>query len=66
MVNFYFYGDGSTYPEYRHSIYTEISRFTKGSGINRFFYDSKYLIPGIRLTADVSYLTETSFTFLWI
>ena len=63
MVNFYFYGDGSTYPQYRHSIYTEISRFTKGSGINRLFYDSKYLIPGIRLTADVSYLTEQALPF---
>ena len=63
MVNFYFYGDGSSYPQYRHSIYTEISRFTKGSGINRFFYDSRYLIPGIRLTADVSYLTEQALPF---
>ncbi len=63
MVNLYFYGDGSQYPEYRHSIYTEISRFTKGSGINRLFYDSKYLIPGIRVTTDISYLTEQALPF---
>ncbi|MFO7863496.1 MAG: DUF454 family protein, partial [Salinivirgaceae bacterium] len=63
MVNFFFYGDGSTYPQYRHSIYTEMSRFTKGSGINRLFYDSKYLIPGVRLTADISYLTEKALPF---
>ncbi len=63
MVNLYFYGDGTTYPEYRHSLYMEVSRFTKGSGINRLFYDSKYLIPGIRLTADMSYLTEQALPF---
>ena len=63
IVNLYHYGDGSTYPVYRHSIYTEVSRFTKGSGINRLFYDSKYLIPGIRVTSDVSYLTDQASDF---
>lgn len=63
MVNLYFYGDGSSYPQYHHSIYTEISRFTKGSGINRLFYDSRYLIPGIRVTTDMSYLTEQALPF---
>lgn len=58
------YGDGSTYPEYKHTIYAEVSRFTKGSGVNQLFYDSKYLIPGnIRITAEVSYLTERSLDF---
>jgi hypothetical protein len=58
------YGDGSTYPEYKHTIYAEVSRFTKGSGVNQLFYDSKYLIPGnIRVTAEVSYLTERSLDF---
>ncbi|MGC9344956.1 MAG: hypothetical protein ACP5E3_19785, partial [Bacteroidales bacterium] len=45
VVNFYDYGDGSIYPRYKHSIYLEWSRTTKGSGINQFTYDSKYLIP---------------------
>ena len=63
IVNLYSYGDGTTYPTYRHSIYTEVSRFTKGSGINRLFYDSKYLIPGIRVTSDVSYLTDQASDF---
>lgn len=62
--NLQFFGDGSTYPEYRHQIMVEVSRFTKGSGVNQFFYDSKYLIPGnIRITADVSYLTEKALDF---
>ncbi len=63
LANLYFYGNGSTYPEYRHSLYFEVSRYTKGSGINRFFYDSKYLIPKIRVTADISYLTEQALNF---
>ncbi len=63
VVNFYDYGDGSLYPRYRHSIYLEWSRTTKGSGINQFTYDSEYLIPGVRTSAEVSYLTEKSLDF---
>lgn len=62
--NMYEYGDWSTYPEYRHAVKVEVSRYTKGSGVNQVFYDSKYLIPGnIRLTADMSYLTEKALDF---
>ena len=63
LVNFYYFGDGSTYPRYKHSIYMELSRTTKGSGINRFYYDSKYLIPHVRVTADISLLTEQAMHF---
>jgi hypothetical protein len=63
LVNLYYFGDGSTYPKYMHSIYAEISRYTKGSGINRLFYDSEYLIPNIRFTADVSYLPDQALDF---
>lgn len=63
LVNLFFFGDGSTYPEYLHSVYAEVSRYTKGSGINRFFIDSKHLIPNIRTTFDVSYLTEKALDF---
>lgn len=40
LVDIYNYGDGSRYPKYNHKLYFEVSRFTKGSGINRFYYDS--------------------------
>lgn len=63
LVNLFNYGDGSTYPEYLQSIYMEWSRTTKGTGINRLYYDSKHTIPGIWLTADVSYLTEQAIQF---
>ncbi len=63
IVNLYEFGDGSSYPEYHHSIYLEWSRTTKGKGINQITYDSKYLIPGIRVSANVSYFTEKALDF---
>jgi hypothetical protein len=63
LINLYYYGDGSSYPKYMHSLYAEVSRYTKGSGINRFFYDSEYLIPKIRITSDLSLLTEKALDF---
>ncbi len=63
LVNLFNYGDGSRYPKYDHSLYFEISRFTKGSGINRFFYDSDRLLPGIRTSFDLSYITDQTNRF---
>jgi outer membrane protein assembly factor BamA len=63
VVNFFDYGDGSYYPKYKHSLYFEWSRTTKGSGINQFTYDSEYLIPGIRTTGEISYMTENALDF---
>lgn len=63
VVNVFHYGDGSQYPKYRHSLFFEWSRTTKGSGINQFTYDSEYLIPGIRISAEASLLTEQSLDF---
>ncbi len=63
LANLFYFGDGSTYPAYMHSIYLEWSRTTKGNGINNFFYDSPSLIPGTRTTVDVMYLTEQALDF---
>lgn len=57
------YGDGSNYPGYNHFFYGEISRYTKGSGTNRFSYDSDQLIPGVKFTTDIAYLTAEAFDF---
>jgi len=62
LVDLYDYGD-SLYPSYKHKLYLEWSRTTKGSGISRFYYDSEYLIPKVRFTADISYLTEQALNF---
>lgn len=63
LVNLYYYGDGTQYPKYRHSLYFEWNHTTKGSGTSQFTYDSEYLIPGIRVSAEASYLTEQSLDF---
>jgi hypothetical protein len=63
LVNLYNYGDGSRYPGYDHSLYFEVSRFTKGSGINRFYYDSDQLIKGLRTSVDISYLSDGAYDF---
>lgn len=63
LVNFFYYGDGKQYPKYLHSIYFEWNHTTKGSGQTQFTYDSEYLIPGIRVSAEASYLTEQSLDF---
>jgi outer membrane protein assembly factor BamA len=36
---------------------------TKGSGINNLAYDSKYLIPKVRTSLDLNYLTEKALNF---
>ncbi|GJM63633.1 membrane protein [Persicobacter diffluens] len=63
LANIYNYGDGQDYPQYHHSLYMEYSRFTKGSSIYRLYYDSEYLIPKIRLTADLSYIPNEAENF---
>lgn len=63
LINLFHYGDGSRYPKYNHSLYFEISRFTKGSGINRLNYDSDQLIPGLQTSVDISYLSDLAYDF---
>ncbi len=63
LVNLFHYGDGSRYPGYDHSLYFEVSRFTKGSGINRFYYDSDRLIEGLQTSLDVSFLSDQAYDF---
>ncbi len=63
VVNFFNFGDGSTYPGYMHSLYAEVSRYTRGTGVNRLFYDTEYLVPGLRITADLGYYTEKALDF---
>ena len=58
LTNIYYFGDGSTYPEYLHSFYAEAAYTTKNFGIFRTSYDSKYLIPNHRLSVDLTYLPD--------
>lgn len=63
LVDLYNYGDGTRFPNYNHKLYFEVSRFTKGSAINRFYYDSDRLIEGLQTTFDISYLTDQAYDF---
>ena len=63
LANVYYYGDGSQYPEYIHSIYAEAAYTTKNYGIFRVNYDSKYLITNHRLTLDLTYQPDAMCDF---
>jgi outer membrane protein assembly factor BamA len=63
IANVFHYGNGDIYPRYKHSIYMEWSRTTKGSGINQLKYDSEYLIPHIRVNFELSYITDQALYF---
>jgi len=63
LVEFYNYGDGSTYPDYFDHTYTEASHYTKGSGIFRMMYESNHLIHGVHMTSDLSYLPDMATDF---
>ena len=63
LANFYYYGDGKKYPQYYHSIYVEWSRTTFGGGITQYKYDSKYLIPHIRVISEGGLYTEQALGF---
>ena len=56
LSDIYWYGDGSTYPDYIWKANVEASRYTKGNSVLHAYFDSKYLIPGIRVSADLTYL----------
>ncbi|MDR2929118.1 MAG: outer membrane protein assembly factor [Cytophagaceae bacterium] len=63
LCAFFYYGDGSYFPDYKHKFHIEASQYTKGSGMFHFFYDSKYLIPSVRFTFAASYLPNKMMYF---
>lgn len=63
LVEFYNYGDGSRFPDYFDHTYTEVSHYTKGSGIYRFMFESNHIIPGVHWTSDLSYLPDLASHF---
>lgn len=63
LVDLYDYGSGARYPLYDHKFYLEVSRYTKGSGINRFYYESDRLIRGLWTAVDLSYLSDQAYDF---
>ena len=60
----YNYGDGSTYPDPLHKISWEASYFTKSHRMRLYLaYDSKYLIPNMRVNASITYMNDPLYSF---
>ena len=63
LSDIYWYGDGSTYPDYIWKANVEISKYSKGNTVLHSFFDSKYLIPGLRISAAVSWFGNKTTNF---
>lgn len=63
LCDVFYYGDGSVFPDYVHKFNVELSQYTKGSGVYHLFYDSKYLIPKVRLTFAATYMPNRMMSF---
>ena len=62
-ANIFHYGKGENYPKYEHSALFKWYRTTKGSNLSQFIYDSEKLIPNIRITSEISYITDKTLDF---
>ena len=63
LLDIYQYGDGTVYPDYKWKINVETSWYTKGNSVYHVFYDSKHLIPRLRVSADLTYLGNKTTNF---
>ncbi|WP_282037426.1 Omp85 family outer membrane protein [Saccharicrinis aurantiacus] len=63
LVNFFWYGDGTKYPTYNHSLYFEASQYTSGTSLLRAYYDSPEFIKGIQTTLDITYFNDLATDF---
>lgn len=52
----FYYGDGSLYPQYLHKLEAHAYFYSKGAKQAIINYDSKHLIPGMRLTVSAQYM----------
>ncbi|MBE6339637.1 MAG: hypothetical protein E7069_02705 [Bacteroidales bacterium] len=63
LTNLYWYGDGSNYPRYNHSLYLECSRYVAGTMLLRAYFDSHTLLPQLRTTADFTWFNDLTLDF---
>lgn len=61
----FFYGKDSLcrYPDYRHMLYFEFSRYTGGQTLGFIQYDAKSLIPNARFSSVLSYQLDPLYFF---
>jgi outer membrane protein assembly factor BamA len=63
VLNLFNYGNGTLYPKYDQSYYLELSKYTKGSTVLRFYFDSDQLLKGVRTFVDLSFISEDKLDF---
>ncbi|MDR1793545.1 MAG: BamA/TamA family outer membrane protein [Bacteroidales bacterium] len=63
LLNLYDYGDGSTYPVPRQQWYIEVSAYTKGSQQVFLTYDTKHLIPNVRMSIAATFNHDMAMDF---
>lgn len=63
LAQVYDYGDGTVYPNYRHKFMANLNVYSRGAKQVSLDYDSKYLIPGKRVTASLSYMDNPLYGF---
>ena len=63
LAQAYDYGDGTVYPNYRHKFMANLNIYSRGAKQVSFDYDSKFLIPGKRVTASLSYMDNPLYGF---
>jgi hypothetical protein len=63
LVNIYDFGDGSHYPTPRQQWYIEASAYTKGTQQYYLTYDTKHLIPNIRMSVAASTVFDRALDF---
>ena len=57
------YGDGSLYPNYKYKFNFEASRYTKGSGVFRFYSDLPYVVKDTKFFVDITYFYAKKYEF---
>lgn len=57
------YGDGSLYPNYKYKFNFEASRYTKGSGVFRFYSDLPYVVKDTKFFVDLTYFYAKKYEF---
>ena len=63
LLNIYDFGDGSHYPEPRQQWYIEASAYTKGTQQYFLTWDTKHLIPGVRMSVAATFVWDRAMDF---
>ena len=63
LLNLYDYGDGSHYPHPRQQWYIEASAYTKGTQQYFLTYDTRHLIPKVRMSLAATVMFDKAMDF---